>query len=531
MMTEIGWEWRSAVAPHDLGALVPAAVGVMLVACMASATHEDVAAVSIAPLIDRSRFASTAPDGWAMGAGWEFSSTGAAAVSSAVATWDRALPANCVLEMVFDLPARRPDEKVDDKDPKPLGIAAFSVSNATDGGDQISVTGRYLPQKYEATIAGPGADGKMTNVQISGDSRPSVLLAWEEAKAHPGWAGQTISLGVAFGGDTSRLLVNGSEVGRIATSSHSRRQVSVSAERITLREVRVLPGIEPRFTVLTGLGMALGNGGRSDHSLARKDTWYALIAGGLAPAGRGSALIHLGRVPMVVHGSGEGRLAAIDVSAERHRSAAWSEGKGVLTTPVAPSDAARYGFANLLLFQPAGRSGKTPALGFGLRVPEWASGELKNVYVGQTPVRYADEGVTVRPVRELGDGWFHARVPLNPAAQQRAGKHVYLARPWVIEGGIPVPGGRPSALHVAAVTLERAAIDLAITGNGLGNVYCEPDEPRLTATVRNLTDEAVIVQRGKGDGSLFGGRRPAELGNKQIGLSIPFCGEVREVEW
>ncbi len=32
-----------------------------------------------------------------------------------------------------------------------------------------------------------------------------------------------------------------------------------------------------------------------------------------------------------------------------------------------------------------------------------------------------------------------------------------------------------------------------MTGNGLGNVYCEPDQPALTATVTNLTNRPVHV--------------------------------------
>ena len=165
-------------------------IGLVLVSGMGGAPRQDAVRVNTAPLIDQCRFASEPPDGWSMDAGWEFSATGARALSPAVATWDRALPASCLLDMVFDLPSRGSDEAADNDEPKPLGVAALTIGGPDDG-DPVSVEARYLPQKYEATIAGPGADGQVTNVNVGGDARPSVLRAWEEADEHPGWAGQT----------------------------------------------------------------------------------------------------------------------------------------------------------------------------------------------------------------------------------------------------------------------------------------------------------------------------------------------------
>ena len=463
---------------------------VALVSGTGCTSRPESALVRVSPAIAQVGFGGHAPAGWSLGDGWEFSLPGAAgvtAVAPAVATWDRQLPDVCRLELVFDLPAREPHEQTGDNAPKPLATVALTVGSTTDVNDQITVTASYLAHEYTATITGRGADGKIVQAQVSGDTRPSVLRAWEEAKDHPGWAGGTVTLGLAFDADACRLLVNGSDAARIATSLPGQRRLGVRAEGITLRQVRVLDGVAPRFAMLSGLGLALANGGRG--------SWpVSLPPADIASTGYGSTVIDVGGIPMVVHKTDAQGLTTIDVAAERHKSAAWSEGTGMITAVAAPDDGTKYSAAHLLLYRPAEYAGKTPALGVGVRVPEWASGDLQNVYVGDTPVRYGDEGVTVEPVPALGRGWFYARVPLNPAAQQRSGQQVYLARPWTTVGGTPLPVGRPSALHVAAVTLEAAGIELNAAGNGLGNVYCQPAEPKLTATTRNLTDAPITVR-------------------------------------
>jgi len=101
--------------------------------------------------------------------------------------------------------------------------------------------------------------------------------------------------------------------------------------------------------------------------------------------------------------------------------------------------------------------------------------------------------VSVQPVPELGEGWFLARVPVDPAALVRLGSAAYFTRTWTTVGGTPRPHGKPSALRVAACTVEEAGIELSIDGNGFGNVYSELARPWLTATLRNRTEDTVTV--------------------------------------
>jgi hypothetical protein len=486
----------------DVGRMALLACVIALVAGM-DTSHAQPVLLKVSPAIAHVRFSARAPAGWSMDDRWAFSSPGATAVGPAAAKWDRQLPAGCRLELEFGLPAPEPQETPDEETPQPLATVVLTVGSMTDVNDQITVTASYLAHAYSVTIAGRGVDGKLVQAKVGGDTRPSVLRAWEQAQDHPGWAGQTVTLGLTLDADACRLLINGSEAARISTPLPARRRLSVQAEGIILRAARVFEAIEPRFAILSGRGLAMANGGRSAQPISRplaeiesrsdQEASSTLPADPVSADG-GSTLIDVGGIPMVVDATNAQSLTTIDVSAERHKSAAWSEGKGMIIAAVAPHDGTKYAAAHLLLYRPDVYAGKAPALGFGVRVPEWASGDLKNVYLGDTPVRYGDEGVTVKPVPELGAGWFYARVSLNPAAQQRPGQSVYLARPWTTVGGTPAPIGRPSAVQVAAITLEAAGVELNVTGNGLGNVYSEPDEPKLTATARNLTDQRITVR-------------------------------------
>jgi len=204
-----------------------------------------------------------------------------------------------------------------------------------------------------------------------------------------------------------------------------------------------------------------------------------------------TVLLEIDGVPMLVQIGAEG-VAALDVSKEKwkHEHKAWGMGEGALQESVAGGP---YSAAYLLLRvgdeDPAG----VQAMGFGFRSNNLA--DVRNIYVGAT-ARTSDEGVTVSPVADLGRQWYLARVPLNPSAMRHGSFH--MGRPFqnllnLHTGTVPQHAGRPSALRVAAITFARAGIDLAVTGNGLGNVYCEPDQPALTATVTNLTDEPVQV--------------------------------------
>ena len=81
----------------------------------------------------------------------------------------------------------------------------------------------------------------------------------------------------------------------------------------------------------------------------------------------------------------------------------------------APVPARPYAAAYVLLHR-RGDAGKAAAMGFGLRPPETCAGDLKNIYLDGRPDYRPDEGVTVQAVPALGEGWYVARVPLNPAA-------------------------------------------------------------------------------------------------------------------
>ena len=376
----------------------------------------------------------------------------------------------------------------------------------------MTASAQYGKTNYKATLLGPGADGKPARVSAGGDTRPSVLRDRGEAGEHAGWAGQTVSLGMAMGPGLCRLLVNGSQAGELAVSPPAGSRVSVKAKGVTLRAVRVLPGLPSNYTFLSGMGVAMLSGGSSEEP-----------ATGVAVGEKESAVLEVAGVPMLVQGAEQG-LAAMDVSAERWNwgmSRPWCEGNALPIVPVPPK---AYSAAYLLIRHAAGDADTQPAMGFGLRVKDAAAADLKNICVADVPVRRSDEGVTVEPVPELGKGWFLARVPLNPAAMywqthDEDGKRsavgasprfgAYITRPWSNQIGLPLreqheefellqatphPEGKPSALRVAAITLEEAGVDLRVEGNGLGNVYCQPEEPKLTAVIRNVTAQPVTVK-------------------------------------
>ncbi len=418
------------------------------------------------------------------------------------ASWDLEVPESCLVELIFELPE---GEKLGQ------GVSvSLSVGPEDDDGGGITASAEYEKTNYKASLSGPGSDGEPLRVSVGGDTRPSVLRDWGEGEGHPGWAGQTVSLGIAMGPGLCRLLVNGSQAGELAVSPRAGSRVSVKAKGVTLQAMRVLPGLERKYTFLSGMGVAMLSGGSSEEP-----------ASGVAVGRKETAVLEVHGVPMLVQGAEQG-LAVMDVSAEKRWKAIWwSEGAGLPIVPVPPK---AYSAAYLLIRHVPGDADTQPAMGFGLRAKEMAAADLKNIYVADVPVRRSDEGVTVRPVPELGEGWFLARVPLNPAAMHwrthdEDGRRsavgaspqfgAYITRPWSIQVGLPLreqheefelylgtphPEGKPSALRVASITLEEAGIDLQVNGNGLGNVYCQPEEPKLTAVVRNFTAQPVTVK-------------------------------------
>ncbi len=427
-----------------------------------------------------------------MADGWAFSGAGANASNECKASWQGDLPDRCLIEMIFDLP---------DSDRLAQG-ATVSLVIGPDGDPQkqIVASAEYAKGDYEATVSVPGADGK---AKVQGTTKRFSLQ---------GWAERTVSLGLAVDTHNCRLFVNGSFAAEVPAMALTDGRVSLTANGIRLRAVRVLPDIPSKFVCLSGAGMAMLNDG---FSTTRAD---GITAGPMA-----TTLLNVAGVPLVAQAAGDGKVALLDVGAEKWTRPMWSEGTGMLTAPVPPR---LYSAAYVLIRDTGLRGHRVPAMGFGLRVHERSAADLKNIYVGDVSVRCSDEGVSVRPVPELGRGWYLARVQLNPAAlhwfthdntegnllpsadaslptrPQYSGSPfargtsllAYAGRTWTTGGGLPHPGGPRSSLQIAAITLEESGIDLTVKGNGLGNVYSQPDEPYLTGTVRNFTQTPITVR-------------------------------------
>ena len=366
------------------------------------------------------------------------------------------------------------------------------------------------------------ADGKPLSTSMARDTRPSVLRQWKEAENHGGWAGRTVSLGLAMHANRLRLTVNGCMVAELPAVVPPQRRLLLAAKGVTLRTVRVMDCPPVGYACLTGAGVAAFSGGACMR--AAKDP----------KAETGTVRIDMQGIPMLVHRTDAG-LASLDVAAERWGHVDWSEGKGFLTVPV---PARPYAAAYLLLHR--GRDpDKVAAMGFGLRPPEMSAGDLKSLYLDGRPEYRPDEGVTVQPVPALGDGWYLARVPLNPAALHwythgpdgslrpvgsSSTVEAYFCRPWTNAAGLPRPEGKPSSLAVAAVTLEEARIELTLAGNGLGNVYAEPQQPRLSASVRNMGNAPVAVHVSR---ELIPYGMPAVRRAESLGMLQP--GQTRTV--
>ena len=407
------------------------------------------------------------------------SAENAATWGKATTTLDAPAPATCLIEAVFDLP----DAEGLAKNPS----AVLSVGSAGKGQVTASVT--YAKNTYSATLAGVNAEGKPASAQASGDTRPSVPRELDPKGEYAGWAGKIVTLGLALQSDGCRLYVNGVQSTEAPLVVPAERAVSLTTNGAKLHSLRVLPGLSPRYHFLTGFGVAMLSGGAAGRP-----------ATGITPGAPETVQLDINGVPMLAHRSADG-LAVLDVSAEKYRGKSWSEGEGF---PRAPVPARPYSAAYLLLHR---RPGTRAAMGFGLRVHEMSAAELKNIYIDGRPSYQSDQGVTIRPAPTLGEGWYQARVPLNPATLQwythsadgkllplgaRTGIEAYFCRPWLY-GAVPQPDGAPSDLSVAAVTLEEAGIDLTVTGNGLGNVYAQPEQPILTANVQNRTDKPLTV--------------------------------------
>jgi len=401
--------------------------------------------------IAESRFGPVVPEGWQMGEGWTLTPAGARAAESCDATWALDLPEHCLVEMIIELPVQgAPWDDIS---------ASLTVApeNDTEGG--VTARAQYSLSEYSATLSGVGPDGKRIRTSAQGEKR--------------GWAEKTVSLGMMIGNGWCRILGTGRRKSEIECAPLEQRRVSLTCRGVVLKAVRVLPGVARNYVPLGGWDLSMWNKSISHEPVE-----------GMAVAPAHSAVLELGGVPFVIQGSWKikARLSAMNVGAD---SRAHRVGLPVKS----------YSAVHLLLHAGAEGERVTPGLGTGLQLDQENGGDLRNVYTGEVPVRTSDQGVTVRPVSELGEGWFVARVPVNPQAMYgRLGvQYLYLARPWR-NGSRPEPDGRDSALRVAAVTVEEAGIDLAVEGNGFGNVYAEPDVPHLSATIRNVTAAPVKVE-------------------------------------
>ena len=353
--------WRVFPRGRFFVVMVAAVVGCMSVAGSAPA------AVPVVKPIAQSRFGAETPPGWELKGGWELTADGAVAEGACQATWDVKMPDSCLLEMIVELPG--PEQSKDAVN------ASLTIGPPGDG--RITVSAKYTEANHLAELSGPGADGKPTKAAAEGS-----------IQRHPR---QLVSLGVAIGPERCRLLVNGSQVAEIAGRLPAQRQASLTAQGVTLKAVRLLPGIAGKYTIVSGRAMGMIYGAAN-----------AAPTAGLAAGSTETVALLLGGVPLVATGAGKEQLGTINVSAEQWKGRARTEGSGMLTAGIPVK---RYSAAHILIFRPGYDPDiRIAALGFALRQTDTSTGELKNVYVADEPGRSSDEGVTVRPVPELGEG-------------------------------------------------------------------------------------------------------------------------------
>jgi len=431
--------------------------------------------VRVAPALFEDRFDAQPPAGWQ--------------VSDGKAISERTAPENALIEAVFSLPAQ-----LDANASVSLSVGTL-IGKATFGPKGA----------YSAQITGAGADGKPVTVNV-----PGVKTAASDT----GWTGRRVALGMTVGADRCRLLLDGIVLAEFSPALTADRKISLAFDKgIAPQAVRALPGIADKYVVLTGAGLAALHG--SERSFPVKN---------LRPNPMEAVRLDIGGVPLLAQGGKDG-LALIDIAAEQFKDEFWTEGNGFISFPV---PARPYKSAYLLIYRQGANPAETPALGFGLRIPNQGTADLRNVYVEKVPVRSSDEGVTVRPVPGLGPGWYLAKVQMNPSATQWATHKAdstllplgdssfkvrpayqatvdtlsaYLARPWAVSGdydlgnkGLPHPERKPSSLRVAAITFEDADFDLTVTGNGMGNIYNEPEQPKLSAMLTNRTAAPLTVK-------------------------------------
>ena len=447
----------------------------MLIALQACAMAETLSCEVVTPIAE-SRFAEGAPPGWTMGPGWAFESQAAVAKEKTWARQAQPAPEACLIEMDLDLPGA----KAGAAGPVSAELRVGAPEAQGDAGTAICSV-QYHEDGYRAYLTlGRQRIGPFTVHSAFPNS-----VAEREATPPPP-AGGPVSVALGIGNGRLRLLVNGSEAGALNAKGPAGRFVTITANTVAVRSVRMLPELPARHVPLSGAGIGADN----DCAV----TWEASALEGVDL--RKSVRLDIGGVSMLVLADARG-IASLDVAKEAWTGGKWSMGTGALigSVPARP-----YSEAYVLFRVNRDDPAAIAALGCGFRTDDCA--DVKNIYLeGRT--RTNDEGVTVTPVPALGADWHLARLPLNPAAMhwkthdRRPGSRIpfHVGRPFRMPmmSSKPQHAGKASALRVGAVTFVESGIDLRVEGNGLGNVYCEPAEPSLDAVLSNLTSEPVEI--------------------------------------
>jgi len=475
---------------------LPLLAAILTVVLQACAMAEMLSCEVVAPVAE-SRFAEKAPPGWTMGPGWAFESQAAVAKEKTWARQEQPAPEACLIEMALNLPGAKAGATgpvsaelrvgAPEAEGDAAGTAICLVQYHEDGYRAYLTLGRQRIGPFAVQSASPPfvADPEAAAGNEKKTTDTPVLPA-----------GGPVSVALGIGSGRLRLLVNGSETGALDAKGPAERFVTVTANNVAVRSVRMLPELPTRHVPVSGAGIG------ADNNCAV--TWEASALEGVdLPK---SVRLDIGNVSMLVLADARG-IASLDVAKESGRpprfgidfdqSVSGRMGTGALigSVPARP-----YSEAYVLFHVSGDDPAAIAAMGCGFRTDDCA--DVKNIYL-EGRIRTNDEGVTVTPVPALGADWYLARLPLNPAAMhwkthdQRPGSRIpfHVGRPFTMPMMFPKPqhAGKASALRVAAVTFVESGIDLRVEGNGLGHVYCEPAEPSLNAIVSNLASEPAEI--------------------------------------
>ncbi|MCH2131098.1 MAG: hypothetical protein MK179_18300 [Pirellulaceae bacterium] len=438
----------------------------------------------------QSSFVDSAPEGWEVQGDWAFGNDGAKSQTSAQATSKQPLPESCMVEMIVALP--EPNENTSTSPVAMLRIG--QLTSAEPSGKDLVLTIRAANEGYHATLA------------VGDKKTKPINVSWLEAASATelGTEG-TVSVLVSLGAGRYRMLINGSQEALILDDNLVARHLRITAgDRLLLRTVRIREGLPGRYVPVSGASLGIKN-----QAVSREPVKL--------PLRTTPALVQMDcdGVPMIAQLGEAGELLTLDVGQEDFQPAAkfrrgkpWGTGFLTGTVPARP-----YSHAYLLLHVSNEGVDQVPAMGFGPRTVNMA--DVRNIHLIDQE-RPNDEGVTVTAVRELGADWYLARVALNSAAMHWLTHNPANGELWPAEAGVRLPFhmGRPlqnwfrlrhsvsppqhdgpkSALRVAAITFAELPVTLTVRGNGLGNVYCEPEQPELAGILTNLTTQPVNLR-------------------------------------